>query len=315
MGEYGRGQKRKRRTGVKIFLGAILLIVVGIVGYGYSVYHNVNITAETIHTPVETEVVRDSSVDLNRQHPISILLLGVDSGDLGRTEQGRSDSMVLATINPNFQKMTLLSIPRDTYAEIVGNGTSDKINHAYAFGGTAMSINTVQKFLDIPIDYYVTVNMAGIQEIVDVVEGVDVESPMAFTLGNYSFVEGTNHLDGDAALAFARMRDDDPSGDTGRQGRQRLIIEAVIKKIISPNTLTNYQEILASLSNNIETNLQMSDYFALQSNGYIAAAGNIQQEQLAGIGSTEDDGVYYSFTDAAELARVQALLRAELELE
>ena len=315
MGEYGRGQKRKKRTGLKIFFGAILLLVMGIVGYGYSVYHNVNKTAETMHTPVETEAVRDSSVDLNRQHPISILLLGVDSGDLGRTEQGRSDSMVLATINPNSQKMTLLSIPRDTYVEIVGYGTSDKINHAYAFGGTEMSINTVQKYLDIPIDYYVTVNMAGIKEIVDVVGGIDVESPMAFTLGDYSFLEGRNHLDGDAALAFARMRNDDPSGDTGRQGRQRLIIEGVVKKIISPNTLMNYQKILASLSNNIETNLQMSDYFSLQSNGYIAAAGNIQQEQLAGIGSTEADGIYYSFTVDAELARVQALLRAELELE
>lgn len=315
MGEYGRGQKRKRRTGLKIFLSAILLIIVGVVGYGYSIYHNVNKMADTMHTPVETEAVRDSSVDLNRQHPISILLLGVDTGDLGRTKQGRSDSMVLATINPNSQKMTLLSIPRDTYAEIVGHGTSDKINHAYAFGGTAMSINTVQKLLDIPIDYYVTVNMAGIKEIVDVVDGVDVVSPMAFTMGDYSFVEGMNHLDGDAALAFARMRHEDPNGDTGRQGRQRLIIEGVIKKIISPNTLMNYQEILASLSNNIETNLQMSDYFALQSNGYIEAAGNIQQEQLAGIGSTEADGIYYSFTDDAELARVQALLRAELELE
>lgn len=315
MDEYGRGQKRKKRMGLKIIFGGILLVLIGILGYGYSVYHNVNKTAESIHTPVETQAVRDSSVDLNRQHPISILLLGVDSGDLGRTEKGRSDSMVLATINPNSQKMTLLSIPRDTFAEIVGYGTSDKINHAYAFGGTEMSINTVQKLLDTPIDYYVTVNMAGIKEIVDVVDGVDVVSPMAFTMGDYYFVEGMNHLDGDAALAFARMRYEDPNGDTGRQGRQRLVIEGVIKKIISPNTLMNYQEILASLSNNIETNLQMSDYFALQSNGYIAAAGNIQQEQLAGIGSTEADGIYYSFTDAAELARVQALLRAELELE
>lgn len=315
MDDYGRTKKRKKRTGLRIFLGILLLGMVVILGYGYSVYRNVNDAVETIHTPVVTEEVREDSVDLNKQHPISILLLGIDSGDLGRTEQGRSDSIVVATINPNTKKMVLLSIPRDTYGEIVGNGTSDKINHAYAFGGTAMSINTVQKLLDIPIDYYITVNMAGIQEIVDVLGGIEVESPLAFTADGYTFSEGVNHLDGASALSFARMRYDDPLGDTGRQTRQRLIIEGVIKKIVSPNTLLNYQDILASLSENVETNLQMSDYFALQGNDYVAATSNIQQEQLAGIGSTEDDGVYYSFTDDAELARVQALLRAELELE
>lgn len=314
MEENRRIKKRKKRTGLKIFLGLVLICVVGALGYGYSVYSNVSNAAETIHTPVETEEIRESSVDLNKQHPISILLLGIDSGDLGRTDQGRSDSIVVATINPNTQKMLLLSIPRDTYAEIVGNGTSDKINHAYAFGGTAMSINTVQNLLDIPIDYYIAVNMAGIQEIVDVIGGIEVESPLAFSLSGYTFSEGVNHLDGSSALAFARMRYDDPNGDTGRQARQRLIIEGVIKKIISPNTLTNYQDILASLSTNVETNLQMSDYFALQGNDYVAAASNIQQEQLAGIGSTEADGVYYSFTVEAELARVQNLLKAELEL-
>lgn len=315
MGENGRIKKRKKRTGLKIFLGVVLICVVGVLGYGYSIYRNVSNTVETIHTPVEQEEVRESSVDLNKQHPISILLLGIDSGDLGRTEQGRSDSIVVATINPNTQKMLLLSIPRDTYAEIVGNGTSDKINHAYAFGGTEMSINTVQRLLDIPIDYYITVNMAGIQEIVDVIGGIEVESPLAFSLNGETFSEGTNHLDGASALAFARMRHDDPNGDTGRQARQRLIIEGVIKKIISPNTLLNYQDILASLSTNVQTNLQMSDYFALQGNDYTAAANNIQQEQLAGIGSTEADGVYYSFTVEAELARIQTLLKAELELK
>ena len=315
MREKGRIKRRNKRIGLRIFLGIILLGLVGVFGYGYSIYRNVNNAVETIHKPVETEEVREDSVDLNKQHPISILLLGVDSGALGRTEQGRSDSIVVATINPSTKKMLLLSVPRDTYAEIVGNGTSDKINHAYAFGGTEMSINTVQKLLDIPIDYYITVNMAGIQEIVDVVGGVEVDNPLDFTAYGYTFSKGVNHLDGASALAFARMRYDDPLGDTGRQARQRLIIEGVIQKIVSPNTLMNYQDILASLSENVETNLQMSDYFALQGNDYVAAASNIQQEQMAGIGSTEADGIYYSFTVDAELARVQALLRAELELE
>jgi LCP family protein required for cell wall assembly len=234
---------KKNRRGLKIVFGLLSVIVLGVSVYVYSVYHNVNNTAEAIYEPVETEDYRnfsgttatsdstatssdsaaasDAAVisdeeaassnteaatnpsDLVEQgESISILLLGIDTGDLGRTEQGRSDSMIVATINPNTEKTTLLSIPRDTYAEIVGYGTWDKINHAYAFGGTAMSINSVQNLLDIPIDFYVSVNMEGIKEVVDAVGGVDVDSPIAFNQNGYDFVVGTNYLDGEAALSF-----------------------------------------------------------------------------------------------------------------
>lgn len=73
-----------------------------------------------------------------------MLLLGIDTGDLGRTDQGRSDTMMVAAVNPTDQKTTIVSIARDTYVPIVGHGTDDKINHAYAFGGAAMSMNTVK---------------------------------------------------------------------------------------------------------------------------------------------------------------------------
>lgn len=345
---------KKNRRGLKIVFGLLSVIVLGVSVYVYSVYHNVNNTAEAIYTPVETEDYRnfsgtatssdsaatsadsiaasdaavisdegaatpnteaatDPSELVEQGQSISILLLGIDTGDLGRTEQGRSDSMIVATINPNTEKTTLLSIPRDTYAEIVGYGTWDKINHAYAFGGTAMSINSVQNLLDIPIDFYVAVNMAGIKEVVDAVGGVDVDSPIAFNQNGYDFVVGTNHLDGEAALSFSRMRYEDPAGDTGRQGRQRLVIEAVLRKLATPETLMNYQAILASLSANVQTNFQMTDYLSLRSNDYLEAANNIQQEQLGGAGGMMD-GIYYNFVDDAELARVQALMQGELEL-
>jgi polyisoprenyl-teichoic acid--peptidoglycan teichoic acid transferase len=346
---------KKNRRGLKIFFGLLLVILVSFSVYAYSVYHNVNNTAEAMYAPVETEDYRDFSGTaatsdstaatedstatseavvmsdegaatsntaaasspselVERGQAISILLLGVDTGDLGRTEQGRSDSMIVATINPTTEKTTLLSIPRDTYAEIIGHGTWDKINHAYAFGGTAMSINSVQKLLDIPIDFYVTVNMAGIKEVVDAVGGIDVNSPLAFSQNGYDFVVGANHLAGEAALAFSRMRYEDPAGDTGRQGRQRLVIEAVLKKMATPETLLNYQDILASLSTNVQTNFQMSDYLMLRSNEYLAAANNVQQEQLGGAGGMMDS-IYYNFVDYAELARVQSIMQAQLELE
>ena len=329
--------KKRNNNGLKIFVSILAILVIGILGYIYSIYANVKDSMDTAYTPVEVETFRtsntgtvaDSSEDeesrtnagamtpselLEAGEPVSILLLGVDTGDLGRTEQGRSDSMVVVTINPHTQKTTLLSIPRDTYTEILGYGTSDKINHAYAFGGTAMSINTVQQMLDIPIDFYVMVNMAGIQEIVDAVGGITVESPLTFNQNGYDFVQGTNQLDGEAALAFARMRYEDPAGDTGRQGRQRLVIEAVIRKLATPETLLNYQTILQSLSSNVQTSFQLSDFYTLQSQDYLGAVDNMNQQQLGGTGGMMNE-IYYNFVDETEMARVQDLLQAELELE
>lgn len=89
--------------------------------------------------------------------------------------------MIVVTINPKTQTTAMVSIPRDTFSEIVGNDTYDKINHAYWFGGAEMAINTVQKLLGIPIDYYASINMEGLKQMVDAVGGITVNSPLAFT--------------------------------------------------------------------------------------------------------------------------------------
>lgn len=314
-----RRSRTKKKNKVVRFIFSFLLLFLVVVGiYIFDVYRNVDNTTDKIYEPVDEEVekVRASSANLNSKDPISILLLGVDTGDLGRTERGRSDTMMVVTVNPNTKKSTIMSIPRDTYTEIVGYGISDKLNHAYAFGGNSMAINSVQNLLDIPIDYYVTVNMAGIQEIVNAVGGVDVVSPLTFTQDGYTFYQDeVNHLDGNAALAFARMRYEDPDGDTGRQARQRIIIEGVVNKVTSASTLLNYQSILGSLSNNVQTNFQMKDYLALQGNDYLAAARNITSEQMGGSGGMGDDGIYYNWLSEEELYRVQSLLQSELELD
>ena len=313
-----RHKKKKKRTGLKIFIGLILLIAVVLGIYVIDVYRNIDSTTDKVYEPIDEEVeaIRSSSANLSSKEPISILLLGVDTGDLGRTERGRSDTMMVVTVNPNTKKSTMTSIPRDTYTEIIGYGTMDKINHAYAFGGNAMSINSVQNLLDIPVDYYVTVNMTGIQEIVNAVGGVDIVSPLTFSQDGYTFYQSeVNHLDGNAALAFARMRYEDPEGDTGRQARQRLIIEGIVDKVVSSSTLLNYQDILGSLSNNVQTNFQMKDYLALQTNSYLAATRNIQSEQINSSGGIAEDGVYYSYISEEELNRIQTLLKTELELD
>lgn len=313
MRENSSQQPKKKRKGLKIFLIIVLVLFIALGLFVWKIYSDIAGTTEKIHKEVETEKVRESSVDISKKDPFSVLLLGVDTGELGRTEQGRSDTMIVMTVNPTTNKATMVSIPRDTRTEIVGQGTTDKINHAYAFGGTSMSVNTVQNMLGIPIDYYVEVNMKGLQDIVDAVGGVQVTSPLTFSYEGYNFTEGeSTSLDGKTALAYSRMRYEDPSGDYGRQERQRQVIQATLEKVASLSTISNYQDILGSLENNMQTNLEFNDMVKIFNN-YRSAAGNIEQVQLEAEGTTID-GIYYGIVSDEEMSRVSGLLKEQLEI-
>ena len=300
---------------ILITLLCLFLLVVGGLGvYAFKVYRDVTNTTDNIYEKVDKDEVRKEPVDVDKgKDPFSVLLLGVDTGDLGRTEQGRSDSIMVVTVNPNTNESKIVSIPRDTYTEIIGQGTTDKINHAYAFGGTSMAVNTVQNLLNIPIDYYIEVNMQGVKDLVDAVGGVDVNSPLEFKQNGFEFTKGPVHLDGEKALAFSRNRYDDPTGDYGRQGRQRQVIEAVVKKAATFSTLTNYKDILNALQNNMKTNLTFDNMYDIQAK-YKAAAGNIEQVQMQGTGEMIND-ISYQIIAPDELARVSGILRNNLELK
>ena len=302
---------KKLGCGIGIVL-LILLVAAGI--FVFKVYSDVTSTTDEIYQDVDKNELRENPVEVGNKEPFSILLLGVDTGDLGRTEQGRSDTMMLMTVNPNTNQTSIVSIPRDTYTEIIGRGTMDKINHAYAFGGVSMSMNTVQNLLGVPIDYYVEVNMQGVKDIVDTLGGVQVTPALSFVYDGHSFVEGqTTTLDGNAALAYSRMRYDDPNGDYGRQARQRQIIVAAMDKVASLSTIMNYQGVLGSLENNMQTNLTFDNMISIF-NDYRGAASNVEQIQLQGSG-TKIDGIYYAIMDDSEIATVTETLKTQLEIE
>ena len=314
-------KKKRKRQGVKraskskkIFLtllGILLAIILVIVGVGAKMYYDVKSTANDAYETVKRSGSEKRQVNLSEQDPFSVLLLGVDTGALGRTEQGRSDTMMVATVNPSTNESLLVSLPRDTYAEIVGHNTEDKINHAYAFGGAAMSMDTVEKLLDIPINHYITINMEGIEALVDAVGGIEVNNPFEFTYEGTTFPKGSQSLDGEMALKYSRMRYDDPNGDYGRQERQRQIITGVSKKVLSTNGLTNYQSILTTMGENVKTDLSFTDMRTLMGDCR-AAFGNIKSDQMKGEGFMQD-GVSYQRVDATELKRVQDELKEQLK--
>ncbi|AIM63007.1 LCP family protein [Weissella ceti] len=272
--------------------------------------------------------------------PVSILLLGTDTGELGRNYKGRTDSIMLVTINPTEKETKMVSIPRDTLVSIKGANPAfpQKINAAYETGSAAASIETVQNWLNVPIDYYALVNMGGLEKVVDKIGGVKVASPLTFDFnpdtaradeGNlYSFTEGStsfthtgedgvthnyDSMDGKAALAFSRMRYADGDGDYGRQARQRLVLEAIMHKVASNPQLLLSADFLAAMSDSAQTDLTFSDMtsLGLKYNGALnkMTSDHVQGDtMMLSSGSTE-------VVPRAEQQRITDLVRDGLDLK
>lgn len=297
---------------ILITVGALLLALVvisgGILAFAY---HDFSENVQKTYEPVKRqEDSKTKAANLSDKQPFSVLLLGIDTGALNRYGQGRSDSIMVVTVNPTKKQTTVVSIARDTYVDIVGHGTQDKINHAYAFGGAAMSMDTVQKYLDIPIQHYVTMNMRAIKDLVDVIGGIEVENDLAFENDGFTFNQGKISLNGDQTLAFTRMRYDDPRGDYGRQERQRMVVKAVAEKFLSVYGVSKYREVLQALSENMKTDLDQNAVQQIMMN-YRDAFNNVKMDQLQGTGFMKD-GISYQSVSPEELQRVQQELKDQL---
>jgi anionic cell wall polymer biosynthesis LytR-Cps2A-Psr (LCP) family protein len=173
-------------------------------------------------------------------------------------------------------------------------------------------MNTVEKFLDIPIDYYIKMNMEGFKEIVDAVGGINVNNDMEFSVGQKHFAKGKIYLNGSDALAFSRMRKNDPRGDFGRQMRQRQVIQGVINKGANISALWKYDDVLEALGKNVETNLSMDEMMAIQKN-YKEARHNIKQYQIDGQGQMINN-IWYYIVSQDEREKIQGILKEHLNI-
>lgn len=311
-----RNKKRKKKNpALRIFLTIVGIVLLAGVAYAGTTYFKAKNAADKTYD--KDNAVKTTSTDFNGSKPISFLLLGTDTGAFGRTEDviSNTDTMIVATLDPKQKKMSLVSIPRDTMAEMVGDKSFNvqKINGAYPIGGAKMSMKSVAALLNIPVKYYIEVNMAGLEKIVDSVGGVDVDVPFDFSYDGHSFKTGSQHLNGAEALAYARMRYDDPDGDYGRQKRQRQVIMSIIKNAISLDTVKNLDTILNSLQNNVKTNLTFDNLVAVATN-YRSAADDMKSDYLHGSNAYIGEAAYQVMS-TAELQRVSNLLRSNMGLE
>ncbi|KAF1678068.1 MULTISPECIES: LytR family transcriptional regulator [Bacillus] len=301
-------KRKKKRKALLVILAIVAVFVLGTGCYAYYLWHKAASTMASIHESIDKSNKRDTEVDINKKDPFSILIMGVDERD---NDKGRADTLIYMTVNPKTNKTDMVSIPRDTYTKIIGKGKMDKINHSYAFGGTQMAVDTVENFLDVPVDYFVKVNMESFRDVVDTLGGITVNSTFAFSYDGYSFGKGENTLNGKEALAYSRMRKEDPRGDFGRQDRQRQVIEGIINKGANISSITKFGDMFKVVENNVKTNLTFDDMWDIQSN-YKGARKNIKQHELKGTG-TKINGIYYYQTDENDLSNIKKELKESLE--
>lgn len=302
------------KKGLKIAIATIIFLAVSISGYAYYLYKSVEKTVGKMQ--METEEGEETSAgqtllpDKDDLQPITFLLLGI--GDRPN-DPGRSDSIIVISVNPLDESMFMFNIPRDTRMEIVGKGKEDKINHAYAYGRNQMVKESIESFLDQSIDYVIQINMNGFRQLVDALGGVDVNNPFAFSqedeLENhtYYFDEGELHLTGEEALHYIRMRKKDPRGDFGRNERQREVLNELIKKGKSFSSLMNFQQILSIAGENIITNLSFEEMKFIF-NHYRKIQYNIETAEVKGTDSTLD-GVYYYIVSEEERLNISEQLK------
>ncbi len=304
--------KKKNKRKWPYWVGGILLFLLLLGGgYAWYVWDKIHDTVDTMHEPLDRDKDPERQKEIqdifSEKKSINVLLLGVDERD---GDKGRSDTMILMSLNPNTNSMKMLSIPRDTYVNIPGRNM-DKINHAYAFGGVELSVQTVEEAFDIPVHFYGKVNMEGFELGVDSLGGVTVNNNRDFTQDGIHFEEGDIHLNGKEALAYIRMRKGDPRGDMGRNERQRAVITAAMNEAASFSSITKVGEILDILGNNVNTDLQMKNTQNLFSN-YLGTRANIETMEISGSGQILG-GIWYYIVPESEFTRISTEINNHME--
>ncbi|HEM5029104.1 MULTISPECIES: LCP family protein [Streptococcus] len=316
--------------GKKIFLMSLAIIGLtvgaGLI-YGASL---LNFSTDAISKTFKQLDGEEKITPIDATEPLTILLMGVDMDQAtrgGDWEGGRSDSMILVTVNPKTKETNMMSLTRDIMVEIAeangeSSGTVEKLNHSYSYGQAPMAIATIEKMMDINIDRYIEINMDGLVELVDAVGGIEVNNTLGFPISisehepaYTSIVQpGKQLVNGDQALVYARMRYDDPEGDIGRQRRQREVITAIIKKLLQLDGFTQYKKILTAISNNMRTNIEISPATIPNFLGYKDSVSKLNSYQLRGVDQMVD-AIYYQLPTSEHLLEMQNILKKSIGLE
>lgn len=304
-----------------ILLSLLLIVVPSI--FLYRLYKSSEDALESSYSSDDAQ--RQSSLREGKVNPdkdaVSILFLGIDDNDGRRkngqtTEHSRTDAMILSTFSPKKDQIRLLSIPRDTISYIPKVGYYDKITHAHAYGGPIAAMDSVEATLNVPVDFYVRINMDAFVEAVDELGGIyydvpyNLNEPNSDDTGRIKIKKGYQKLNGDQALAVARTRHQD--SDLKRGERQMELIKLLFQKAKSLDSYNKLDNLIQIVGKNAKHNLTTKQIQSLATK-YLSDGTKFETSQLSG----DDDylnGVYYYNPSVKSIKKYSNLLRSDLGL-
>ncbi|WP_037353753.1 LCP family protein [Selenomonas sp. FC4001] len=242
-----RKAKKKRRIWPWVLM-VLVFISAALAGAYYA-------SNSLLEKPVEK---KQSEELITAKDKATIMIMGVDERD---DDVGRSDTLMIASIDPKTNQASLLSVPRDTRVKIKGHGF-DKVNAAYAYGKEKLSQDTVENLLGVNIDHYIIINTKSFKKIIDAIGGIDIDVPKRMHYEDpwdddggliIDFQPGMQHMDGAKAVTYVRYRDEE--GDLGRIRRQQDFMRACMDKIVSPAIIPKLPSVIKEVMDSIQTDL------------------------------------------------------------
>jgi len=296
----GNGDKKNKSSYVKyILILVVVFILSGMVGAFFA-------NALVDNKPDYNE--DDKKGMLVAKDKATVMIMGVDER---ADDVGRSDTLMIATLDPDKNQAALLSVPRDTRVKIKGYGF-DKINAAYAYGGRKLTQETIESLLNTHIDHYIKINVHGFTKIIDALGGIDIdvekrmyyEDPWDDDGGLYIDLQpGMQHMDGKTAITYVRYRDEE--GDIGRIKRQQNFMKAVMDKLVSPTIIPKLPAIVSAVSDSVETDMSVSEILSFLGTLQDAKDNGLKSEMLPGK-PVYIEGISYWVPDISKTRQILA---------
>ncbi|WP_238996550.1 LCP family protein [Paenibacillus pinistramenti] len=315
-----RSQRKKKRRGRRALV--ITLLVLLLAGGGaYAFREQLALAAFDMflsgsvekqlaksYAPLESAAPEAVPVKVEQSEPFTALLLGVDQRE---DEPARSDTMIFSVVRPKDSRVLLVSIPRDTYVDIIGKDKKDKINHAYAFGGEKMAKDTVENFLGYSAQYYAAINFNGLKEVVDALDGIELpitEDIVNKQADHEKFTIKANQpiYYGVDALNYVRYRED---SDFERTKRHQIFLNALVNRVLSLDQVSKIPQLIDIMGQNFKTDMPPSFIVDLSKQLFTGERPQISSFTIMGTGKRIDD-IYYDIADEEDLAFAKQMIES-----
>jgi LCP family protein required for cell wall assembly len=326
-----KNRKSKKIKSLRWIIATTIVVLLVSISYGAFAFFKVKNAMEDSKVDLQRKnnrsELREEEVTFSKD-PVSILLLGIEDYS-SKKKDGRADTQIVMTLDPNTKKVHMVTIPRDTRVNIENAGEYSgihRINSAYTYGelsgyGEAkLQVETVEKLLNIPIDHFMAINFEAFRDVVDALGGVTIDIKEGFWEENIynkkkkiHFKKGEAHLSGEEALAFVRMRKRMENATYSREERQRQFLKATFDQALKTGTILKVGQLSDILGKNIETDLTLNDLYALQKQYSKLNDLSINSIDIKGTDQLVNK-VYYYIPDKQSLSEVSDTLRTILNL-